>query len=732
MSCDGTETLAQDLALKAGKVDISSIARTYTCIQPSVAITGSATGKAPVVMNDISVDWEPLSVTRTKNKIPSTAYSCDSVRVDVPYAVSYVDDQDLYIRTTLETQGETPTMNIQGKARSTESGITTAEETKTLTNGDTITIPAHSAWWYFPTIKAGEASIVSFDISVPCGSTNGQTYIIKTSADGVISDAYISEPQTIIVQSKPTVALDYRITNFIRRNSNSSRYYAEYSNIAQYTFTVQEKKLHGNREEIENIDHYVAAASVAELLTACPTAKVKDISDNGAFDAKAKTITWKQGVMKYNGSKTFSYGVDLSSCANFTHKQEIKSNVTVTATSPSGQTATATDNYSFVVLKDVKADFGITKSGPSNAYYKKPTHYTIGIHNDGLLAVGDVVTTDRIPDELRLHGPVTASHNGKLSTIWYHTSTAAQEPAYTLTGGVLSGGRTQTYTKDARRIAIVTPCLGSTRFQKNGGICNDTTPSVSINVPVIYDTTKITDQCSEKTVKNTAYASFGAYAPTIKAKSLTKRDKPQKTTSTTSSVWGRLLPNPAITMSTSTDVVPGKETEMTLTLENTTAVLMKNVTIELKKPTNTSIRVHPGSGVNANIQSEKIIFSVGNMPANATKKITLSITVPVGVENGDTITLSAQAKGNDELCGAVTDVETKTLTVHGVPNIKVNIARDLSLIAQKGSIEYLASLINIGNVATPSYMVGIVPDGMKLDRISTQGKSRAGATLSCE
>ncbi len=120
------------------------------------------------------------------------------------------------------------------------------------------------------------------------------------------------------------------------------------------------------------------------------------------------------------------------------------------------------------------------------------------------------------------------------------------------------------------------------------------------------------------------------------------------------------------------------------------------------------------------------------MPANTTKNITLSLIVPVGAENNETITLVAKMKGSDEVCGSVSDAETKTLTIHGVPNIKVNISRDLSLIQQKGSVEYLASLINIGNVATPSYMVGVIPDDMKLDLVKTAGKSKGGATLDCK
>ncbi len=602
--------MASDLKLQQGKVDLSSLSASSRCIQPVITVAGSTAGKTPILMDNISLEWEPLSITRTQTKAPKEVYSCDSVRVDVPYAVSYVDDQDLYIRTTLETKGEAPTITMKGAAKSTESGVTTQEETKTLSNGDTITIPAHSAWWYFPTIKAGEASALSFAIDAPCGTTNRQTYTLTTHTDGEISDLHTSTPQVVKVTSKPTITIendpsiesdgDYRITSFIRKNSNSSRYYPQFSPIAQYTFTVQPQKLYNHSwKEVENIDHYTATATVAELLTACPTAQIKDISDDGVFDAKAKTITWNQGAMKYSEKKTFSYGADMTTCANFTHMQEIKSDVTVTATSPSGQTATAKDTYSFVVLKDVKADFGITKTGPRrknhdpDAYYKKPTHYTINLHNDGLLAVGDIVTTDRIPEKLRLNGPVTASYNGKLSTIWYHTSASKQEPTYTVSGGVLGGGRTQTYTKDARRIAIVTPCLGSTWFQKNGGICNDTTSSVSINVPVIYDTTKITDQCGIDAVKNTATAMFGSYAPIIKATELTKRDAPKKMTSMTSSIWGKLLPKPEVTMSTSSTITPGQEAEIILTAKNTSEEMMKDTVIELTKPANATISVKP-------------------------------------------------------------------------------------------------------------------------------------------
>lgn len=72
------------------------------------------------------------------------------------------------------------------------------------------------------------------------------------------------------------------------------------------------------------------------------------------------------------------------------------------------------------------------KSGPSKAYYHRPTGYSISIANPSMLAVGDVFSTDRIPDQLKLDGPISHTNNESSISVWYHTSTDAQVPAHDL------------------------------------------------------------------------------------------------------------------------------------------------------------------------------------------------------------------------------------------------------------------------------------------------------------
>lgn len=65
---------------------------------------------------------------------------------------------------------------------------------------------------------------------------------------------------------------------------------------------------------------------------------------------------------------------------------------------------------------------------PHKASYYHPTSYSISVGNPSLLALGDVITTDKIPDQLKLDGPVTASTTS--ATIRYHTGTGTVVPTY--------------------------------------------------------------------------------------------------------------------------------------------------------------------------------------------------------------------------------------------------------------------------------------------------------------
>lgn len=111
--------------------------------------------------------------------------------------------------------------------------------------------------------------------------------------------------------------------------------------------------------------------------------------------------------------------------------------------------------------------------------------------------------------------------------------------------------------------------MGSTRFQDNGGICNDTTASVTARVPVMYNQDLITDRCVNDTVTNTADTSFGLYAETIREDtSLTSVSTRTAVTSSTTSVWGRKRPIVAVNLGGSGRITPREQYTGSVTIRN--------------------------------------------------------------------------------------------------------------------------------------------------------------------
>lgn len=107
-----------------------------------------------------------------------------------------------------------------------------------------------------------------------------------------------------------------------------------------------------------------------------------------------------------------------------------------------------------------------------------------------------------------------------------------------------------------------------------------------MTVPVRFDTSTLADQCADTTLTNTATTSFGSYGATPMATTLTTVDRSQHSyNSSTTGTWKRELPKPSIRFSGQTHVTPGTGEIVTMTIENTSSVLLNDSRIELMYPT---------------------------------------------------------------------------------------------------------------------------------------------------
>lgn len=127
--------------------------------------------------------------------------------------------------------------------------------------------------------------------------------------------------------------------------------------------------------------------------------------------------------------------------------------------------------------------------------------------------------------------------------------------------------------------------MGSRWFQNNGGICNDASPSHTISVPVMYDPSKIVDQCVDTTLTNTATTSFGLYGANPTATTGTIVDRSQHTIiSSTTGRWTKYRPYPFISLGGGGHLTPGQEHTISLTITNRSSVIMRDTTAQIPYP----------------------------------------------------------------------------------------------------------------------------------------------------
>ena len=189
------------------KINLSSITG-YSCIQPIITLNS---GTPNPVISKVKFSWAPLSYIGLNVRWAAEVQTCGISTYYVGYSVSYVDDEDVYIWTEINNNGN-PALEINPVDVGTyiDHWYLSTETTFTTKKWEEIVVPANSIYRHFDEIKAGESSLLSYTIKSECGLGDGIQYGMQAHSNGVYSEENTSNVKTVELISSPQLRLDKR------------------------------------------------------------------------------------------------------------------------------------------------------------------------------------------------------------------------------------------------------------------------------------------------------------------------------------------------------------------------------------------------------------------------------------------------------------------------------------------------------------------------------------------
>ena len=249
LSCaDAGSTVLKTIAALPvnGIIDISDIDHVANpCIQSSITF-----GDTSVLVNEVTVTWEPLPFLATTIIVPETKQSCGTTIYNVAYSLSYASDTDIVLYSPLPSStwgtvtgytaayNQFPTFNP-----SFVLADKWGQYTATAITVRGIAIPANSVYRERDEINEWETDILTYIIDIPCGTENGVIYQANAYVDGVRADsASTPVPANTEIISTPKPQIYKTDTGTIKyddepiNNDENKHYvYSGFNTIIDYT-----------------------------------------------------------------------------------------------------------------------------------------------------------------------------------------------------------------------------------------------------------------------------------------------------------------------------------------------------------------------------------------------------------------------------------------------------------------------------------------------------------------
>lgn len=764
----------QNLTLSGGMYDISSLSpTTYPCIAVRVDMTS---GTVSPTVDSLRVSWDPLPAYLLAVSVPTSVPAGSVLDANVNYSVSYVNDVNTVVWTTFPSvmSGTYNPLYNQNPALTFVSASNGGQYTVSGITINGITVPAKSIYWDLGNVNAGQSGTLNFKLQTGNGWQNGMKFGFSASIDSLKGNQYNADADqsTTGIQTYNATITSAPSPEFIKSVSGTAKIGntdyvvsgGSYTPIVTYSLTLKNVFNATGRETIFNPVITDDVSDILSKLNSVCSVSVPSsrISPLGGGTLAGNTITWDATSgditnILPGSSAAVSYTVDYTGCPNGATLYENSasafsdnmSNVNAEHSVVVGVDTTPRGN--FAKGDKVKGNSGVQGNTDDNPTalqtYGDNFSYLLQMVNTGMVAGGDYVATDRVPDGLTFISATIPTNAG--GTVYYNTSTAGTAPTYSVSPGVgiSGGGWTSTAPVDpstVKWVATYVPCLNSPFFPApaTNSACYNKPSQVVSEIQVSINT--VSDICLDTNISNTADFKVYAASTSIENKVLT----PSGTSlmSATDTEQTHVTPSLAAfninsNISGPTATMVGQTVTYSINVSNTgiDAAQATTVTIPTPQinvngvPTYLSFVQALGGAVNTGSLPTSVSVGLGTMNVGATKTVTISYSIPSGVKNNDNFTLNANISATDDNnCRPINASVSHTTSVSSRPELQTFKNAEESVVSGGQDIHYDITFRNTGNAPTSgTYIVDRIPAKTIFKEAYTSGTNSNTVAFSC-
>ena len=762
-NCTSTATIAGPFSPSGGRVNLRGLGLP-SCIQVRVNLNGTSS------LDEIRVTWDALPVMLLR----LTGDTTDQVGANHCYNLdlsnSFSDNDNIAMWVPLPSG----LVDVYGQnySPSFASASNGGSYTAGGLNLNGSSIPANSVYWNIGFRKGGSTTRYRFCLRTPNGTQDGVSFSLQAEADSPTANATQSDSQTRVFGNQPiTTTLTSAPGPNTTKNADTTVNLPNgpvIHNTNGYNPVITYKVKYSNSDSqsgVESIFDPVITDDISDIFaflgTASPNgcglgapASAFTIRDGGVLNtgtAGAEFIRWDftGSNLLPAGEINVSYDVDFSNCfaVGVTSGLFVDNAVSVIASNA----ATTSDNQRlfFGIDLDPFTNFSKTHTGGDLQAFGSLFSFQLEAQNTGAVRLDDVILSDMIPADAELSSvSIPPEFN---ATTFYSTCTTpvtCDDPNtpppidYTAAPADIDVGANTFWSPTPPAdittvtwVAFYVPCLSSPFFDSpfpsechtvNGSpIPSRVSASMQMRIfePGEPEFTGA-NSCDPTPINNTGLLDAYEKGADINNAdpSVVFAGAPHSKTSNDSLTGIPLLAsfsNANTNLTGASSVTISNFTTYTFTVENSgdDTALTTVATIDIPQVSVNGVLEYlslvsiSGGTIDYSGLPSQVTVTLGDIPVNQSKLISLQLFVPTGILNNDTFKVDVSVSAtDDDACQTIEGSGSRSTTVSSTPELQVLKVRDESIVSSGGRIHYQLNYLNPGTSPTErTWVVDKVP-----------------------
>ncbi len=771
-----TNTIAGFTSLKlspGGCIDISALDISNSTFRMKVSL--NKTGAVAPVINDLTVQWTPITEILLDKSAPATINAGDQTLVyRLRYSVNYVSARDLVVWDTLPTnagplvvypadfgQNDEPLPKGSNILQNATTGAQWWNGPAPLSFKGA-TIPAGSVYWDLGTVPEGTTRILQYTMGSPNGTLSNTLYKNTVYANATNGNPVSSLTVTTAVSSTANPYID-KTSWTLRSGSGVSSVlgtnYVLGDSRVTFKIRVGNDCVDSGCERMYNTVVYDDLSQLTgRLVQAYGTAGISNISSGGyynpAYTAVVGSVTsvipaivWTNiGTVEPQDMDLFSSGRVLTYSVQFTNTQEFVDHfytLTNVAVITSVRTQPVSTNMPLRVVNVfpppggpgwTKWIVGCNPAVPCSRNWGDIVEFSMGGRNGQQATFKDIIIVDKVPSNTTFISATASLGTG--GQVFYATTTDFSNPTnpppttWSNAPGDLDLTGNDYWSTTLPSLTSVT---WAAWYWPNMSSVQDPDPAYASQVKALMKVRISAPSggscCVSATVTNYGNFAIHRYSAIGDPAVITNWDGQIKSWVTSRKLYvepdqGSFL-GASDSLSQPVVSIPGTSTYSVVIINDgidsftnvTARIFWSPVQVQDTWVYPSFAGVSGGTILEFTPTNGTILLKLGAMPIGSSNAVHLTLQFPAGASDQQAYTVSSELTGYDNCCPPVTRNLSEQGRLASFPDLRVVKESVLEVILSGSELEYRLTASNIGN--TPSrntYVVDHVPQNMVFKR----------------